>query len=137
MASVSSGGAPELGAHAGEELRHGEGFGDVVIRACIEGADLHGFAFANAEDDDGNLGKLANGLGQLDAVHLRHGEICDDQVRLVFAETFEGLNSVVSYRDLIAAALQGGAEHAGDLAFVVDCEDALQWVSLVTMCRST
>ena len=117
-------GFAEVGADTGEELGHAEGLGDVVVSAFVESGDLHGFLIANGENDDGDFGDAANGAGEFDAAHLGHGEVGDNEVGDGRGEEVEGFEAVVGDGDFVAAALQGGAEDAGDLAFVVDDEDA-------------
>jgi hypothetical protein len=117
-------GFAEVGADASEELWHAEGLGDVVVCAFVESGDLHGLLLADGEDDDGNFGDAADGAGELDAAHLGHGEVGDDEVGRDGVEEVEGFEAVVGDSDIVAAALQRGAEDAGDLAFVVDDEDA-------------
>ncbi len=114
----------EVGADAGEELGHAEGLGDVVVGAFVECGDFHGLLLADGEDDDGGFGEAADGAGELDAVHLGHGEVGDDEVGLGGAEELEGFEAVVGDGDFVAAGLERGAEDAGDLALVVDDEDA-------------
>ena len=70
----------EVGADAGEELGHAEGLGDVVVGAFVEGGYFHGLLLADGEDDDGGFGDAADGAGELDAAHLGHGEVGDDEV---------------------------------------------------------
>jgi hypothetical protein len=117
------GGFTKVGADAGEEFGHAEGLGDVVVGALVERGDLHGFLLADGEDDDGGFSNAADGAGELDAAHFRHGEVGDDEVGRDGAEELEGFEAVICYGDFVAAALEGGAEDAGDLALVVDDED--------------
>ena len=114
----------EVGADAGQELGHAEGLGDVVVGAFVEGGDFHGLLLADGEDDDGGFGDAADGAGEFDAAHLGHGEVGDDEVGGGGAEELEGFEAVVGDGDLVATALERGAEDAGDLALVVDDEDA-------------
>ena len=118
-------GLAKVGADAGEEFGHAEGLGDVVVGALVECGDLHGFLLADGEDDDGDFGDAANGSGEFDATHLGNGEVGDDEVGSDGAEEVEGFEAVVGDGDVVAAALEGGAEDAGDLALVVDDEDTL------------
>jgi len=55
------------------------------------------------EDDDRDVARLAQLLGHGEAVHLRHHDVQDDEVRPDRAGLLEGLGAVV--RSLYAVAL--------------------------------
>jgi hypothetical protein len=73
LRGLFAGGLTQVGAYAGEELGHREGLGDVVVGALVERGHLHRLLPAHGEDDDGCFGEPADGAGQFEAVHLRHG----------------------------------------------------------------
>jgi len=130
-------GAAQVGADAGEKLGHAEGFGEIVVSTFVECGDFHLVGLANAKDDDGGLRNFAHGLGELDAVHFRHGEIGDDEFRAIVHKARVRFHAIVCDGDFVPAALQGSAEHAGYLRLIVYDEDAFQCASWVTIWRST
>jgi len=114
----------QLRADAGEELLDAEGFGDVVVGTGVERSDLDVVLFADGEDDDGCFGEEADGARELKTVHLRHGEVGDDEIGCGFGEAVEGFDAVGGKDDLVSAALERGAQDAGDLRLVIDYKDA-------------
>ena len=73
--------APQRRADSRQQLAHGEGLGEVVVRACVERADLVGIFAPCRDDDDGHLRPAANGTDDLDAVDVGKPEIEEDHVR--------------------------------------------------------
>ena len=81
-------GAAHLRAHAGQQLLHVEGLGEIVVGAGVHAGDLVAPAVAGGEDDDRHLAVgAAPLLEDGDAVHLRQADVEDDDVvRLGVAE---------------------------------------------------
>jgi hypothetical protein len=61
---------------------------------------------------------------QFQAIHLRHREVRDDEVRIGRLECIERLQPIARNRNVISTALQAGAQDARNLPFVVDDEDS-------------
>lgn len=90
---------------------------------AADGRRVHG------EHKDGNLGQERfNGCGRLQAIHLRHGKVQDDKVRL----ELRGLSDGLAAGHSIAADFPSGVrfKHAADSAqhglVIVGNEDAFQ-----------
>jgi hypothetical protein len=115
--------AAELGADAGLELLDVEGLGDVVVGAGVEGGDLGSLLLADGEDEDGSGGDGADLAAELDAAHLGHGEVGDDEVGLPLAEEDEAVKTVGGGADVVALGAEDGLEGAEDLRLVVDEEE--------------
>src|SRR6266446_7444869 len=73
--TVGGGAATQLSADAGLQFLNAEGLGDVVVGTCVEGFNFHQVLIADGENDDGNLRDGADLAAQLNAVHLRHGDV--------------------------------------------------------------
>ena len=110
---------PQLRTDTGKQLGHAEGFGQVVIRSFVQGLYLHRIAVAYTQHNDGRLCGAPNGTCQLKAIHLRHRQIGDHQVRPIRRKPLESLQTGCSHVYLISTALQGGAEHAKDLFLII------------------
>jgi len=132
--------AAELGADAGFELLNVERFGYIIVGAGVEGGDLGSFLLADGEDDDGGVGDGADLAAELDAAHLGHGEVGDDEVGLPLAEEDEAVETVGGGADVVALGAEGGLEGAEDLGLVVDEQDAgflgAVCVGFCNICRS-
>jgi hypothetical protein len=105
------------------QLLNAEGLRNVVVGACIERFNFHQVLIADGENDNGNLRDGADFAAQLHAIHLRHGDVGDNEIRL---PCVDGLHSF----DAIGGDLQGvtlggkcGTQNPGDLRFVIDDED--------------
>src|SRR5262249_57809770 len=61
-------GAPQDGLDPGDELRHTEGLGQVVVSAELEAADLVDLFTLGGENDDGNGRELAQAAADLESV---------------------------------------------------------------------
>ena len=123
--------AAQLRANAGLQLLDAEGLGDVVVGACVERFDFHQVLIADGQNDDGNLRDGANLAAELNSVHLRHGDIGDDEVRFPCVDGLHSLDAVGGDPQRIALRGERGAQDAGDLRFVVDDENLRLLIVLV------
>ena len=122
------GAAAELGADAGLQFLDAEGLGDVVVGAGVERGYFDGFLIANGEDDDGRCAGGADLVAELDAAHLVHGEVGDDDVGVPLAEGDEAVEAVERCADGVSLGGECGLENADDLRFIVDDEDLCRLV---------
>src|SRR5579864_4625250 len=76
------GGPSKLGSNPGKKLWHTKRLCQVVIGAFVEGLHLHHIRVANAEHNDWDPVESTYGLREFKTVHLRHGQVRDNQVRL-------------------------------------------------------
>jgi hypothetical protein len=123
--------ASQMGADAGEEFLDVEGFGDVIIGAGVESFDLGVFLVANRENQDGNGGLSADGAAEFNAGHAGHHQVGDDEVGLPVLEDAHGFLGVVHGAHIVALSRERGAQHARDLNFVVNDQDAFGHVRLL------
>jgi hypothetical protein len=114
----------EMSADTGEEFLNAEGFGDVVVGARIEGFYFGVLLIANGEDEDGGVGFAADGAAEVDTGYARHHEVSDDEVGVPLLEKAEGFFGIVGGAHVVALGGERSAQHARDLNFVVNDEDA-------------
>ena len=118
--------AAKDGADAGQEDFHGEGFGDVVIRAEGEADDYVGFFGLGGEHDDGEGGGVGigfEGAGDVLAGEARHHDVEDDEVGALFAGDVEAGGAIVGADDVEAVALEIDGDEFDEVAFIIDDED--------------
>ena len=72
--------APQRRAHARHQLVDAERLGDVVVGARVERFDLRALLALHRQHDDRHARHLADAPAQLDAVHVRHVQIGDDEL---------------------------------------------------------
>src|SRR5882757_8257147 len=87
---------PKMCTYASEQLLDAEWLRNVVIGSFIESRHLHRVLFSHGEDDDRGICKLSDSSSQLKAIHLRHGEICDDEVGVRLLEAIYCLQTIAS-----------------------------------------
>jgi hypothetical protein len=68
----------------------------------------------------GNCGALADLADQFEAAHLRHAQIADHEVGLVFFEDLKALLAIAGLEDAEATVFQIGGEAGTDHIVVID-----------------
>jgi hypothetical protein len=68
----------------------------------------------------GNCGALADLADQFEAAHLRHAQIADHEVGLVFFEDLKALLAIAGLEDAEATVFQIGGEARTDHIVVID-----------------
>ncbi len=120
-----AGGAPHLGADAGQQLLHVEGLGDVVVGAGIHAGHLVAPAVARGEDDDRHLALgAAPLLEHADAVHLGQAGVEDDDVVGLGLAEEEALLAVEGGIDGVAGIGQRRDQLAIEIAIILDDQNA-------------
>lgn len=79
----------EDGADAGHDGAGGEGFGDVVVSSEFEAEDVVDFGIARGEEEDGDLGELADLLAEVEAGEVREADVEDGEVGGVAGKMIE------------------------------------------------
>ena len=110
-------GQPPLGdAQPRQQLLHGEGLGEVVVRTAVQRADLVAVLAAGADDDDGHVRPGSNLEDELHAVHVRQAQIQQDHVRIVGGRLKDGLLPRQRLDEAVAVGLErGGNQRAHGL----------------------
>jgi hypothetical protein len=111
--------------HAQEEegLRI-DGFGDEVVRPHADRADRRLQAPLPGDDNDGHVRTRAeDSLAQVEAAHLRHAEIGEDNVEVLLSDQLECALGVRRRRDLEAVSTERQLEHIAGLLLIVDDQD--------------
>ena len=67
-------------AHAREQLADAEGLGQVIVCACVQRSDLVLLVLADREDNDRDLGPLAQLPGDRNPVRVRQADVENDQI---------------------------------------------------------
>ena len=107
--------------HGVDEMLALEGLEQVVVSAAAHGVDGHADVVNGGNHDDGKLRLLAvNALEQRDAVAVLHDDVGEDQVEGVPLENFQAFAAAGSELDVVALALERGADHGADMGLVVD-----------------
>ena len=117
------GAAAKLGADASLQLLNAEWFSDVIVGTGVECGYFDGLLIADGEDDDGSGAGGADLVAELDAAHLVHGEIGDDDIRVPLAEGDEAIEAVEGGSNGVSLGGERGLENADDLGLIVDDED--------------
>src|SRR5665213_2439071 len=108
------------GAHAGEQLLHAEGLGNVIVCAEVERSDLGALVPPAGKHDDGDaLVAPADHAQELKALYVREAEIENDHIRLPGEELERGL-AVGRLQNLITLRAQAHAQQLADRRFVID-----------------
>ncbi len=113
----------ELHADAGDELVRVEGFGDVVVGAHAEEADLLLGIVDGGEDEDGHVVRGADAAGDLVTAEVGQAEVDEDEVGGVLARLDEAAGAVVGLQGAEAGVLEGQLDEVGDVVVVLDDQD--------------
>lgn len=83
------------------------------------------WVFDPAGHQDDRQGRVVgrHGLDDLQPVHARHGEIGDDEVRVVFAPQANRLGPIRSVHDPVVVGFQSHAQRATEVVMVVNQQD--------------
>ena len=77
-------------------------------------------------------------LSQFETIHIRHGQISNDEIWLRLLEQPERLEAIRSTQNFISMTLQRSAKHSNDLALIINKQNAHCYRdSCVMICRST
>ncbi len=112
-------GPPEAGTDPGQQLVHAEWLGDKVIGAGIQSFDFVLFLASDRQHDDGHIRHHADPPAKFDPVQIRHCQIGNDEVGRPVLHDLQRHLAIIGDADIVSPGGQGGAEHAGDLGFIV------------------
>ena len=97
-----------------------ERFQDVVVGPAANRFQRRGNIMDGGHHDDGNLRvELANPVQQLDAVHLRHDHVAQNQVWRLFLDQILGGAPIAHRHALVAFRLQHGRNHFSNRFLVI------------------
>ena len=117
-------GAAQEGAHAGQELRHGEGLGEVVVAARLQAVDLVLDGAERAQDDDGKgLSQPPDLPDERETVPLRKQDVDDGDVEVPDADAVQRLLAVARDDRGEAVLAEGPFDKIGGLGVVLDDQD--------------
>ena len=123
---VLRGGGPDVleaaqrHAQAGQQLVHGKGLGQVVVRAGVQRVDLVGVLAAGRDDDDGQLRPGADLADDLHAVHVRQAQVQQEDVRALGGGLEHRLHAGCGGVVAVALRLQRGGDQVLDRAVVLN-----------------
>jgi hypothetical protein len=115
--------APQVRAHARQQLLDRERLDQVVVGAGVEAGHLVVDRVLGRQDDDRRVARLADAPRDLEAVQHGQHEVEHDEVGVEFAELREAGDAVVGDDGLVALGLQLEVDELGDLLLVLDDED--------------
>jgi hypothetical protein len=110
----------------GHQGRLVDGLGQILVGARLEpGHDVLRVGFGGHQDDrdEGEVAVALEVLADLDAVHLGHHDVEQDQVRLPFAGERQAFLAVAGRVDLVAVDRKPGFEDVAVGRVVVDDEN--------------
>ena len=121
--------AAQDGADAGDQQPLGEGLGDIIVGAHGEAQRLVQLVVLGSQEDDRHgadrPAHLAHPAQQLHAVHLRHLDVEDGEVRRIVGKGLQRRRAVrIDARDE-ALRLERDRDGREDVAVVVDERDHL------------
>src|SRR5262249_28080411 len=103
-----------------------KGFGEefeVIAAAPGVFQYLRGLSLAGEQQDVAATKLLANGDGQLDAVHARDYHVTENQIGSLFSADLKGRSAVVSCFCLVAFGIKDQCEGVSNAFFIVDNHD--------------
>jgi hypothetical protein len=109
----------------GAQLALGEGLLQVVDRAEVEAADLHGVVAARGHEDDRDVARVrvgADPVERLETVHAGHEEVHEDDVRVLGARDVHARLAVLGGEHLVVRREEEG-ERLARVGVVVHHED--------------
>jgi len=118
--------APQQGADAGQQPVHGEGLGDVVVGADVEGTDAVLLLHPGGDHDDRQVARRRPATqlaADLEARELRQHPVQQDQVGPGLGDAQQGLLAIRGFLDPEALLLQVVAEQREQRHLVLDHQD--------------
>src|SRR5690349_12724129 len=80
--------------HPGHQLARAERLGDIVVATDLQAKDAIDLLVAGTEKEDRNVRGLANLAADLEAVHLGHSDVEDNEVERSAPELLQCLGAV-------------------------------------------
>ena len=103
----------------GQQLLHGEGLGEIVIGAGVQGGDLVAVLAAGGDDNDGQIAPGADFLNEGDAVHIGQAQVQQDHVGAVGQGVHQSARAGFRPVEEIVLGLQGGGDEVADSGVVL------------------
>lgn len=107
-----------------DEFARAERFGDIVVPADFETQHPVDLFVARRKKQDRQSRCLADLAADVQAIHVGHANIEDDEIDAAAAEGGHRLGTVANCQPCQAGALEGEADHVADVRFVIDDENA-------------
>ena len=122
---LKHGGAADVGLHPGQQLPHGKGLGDVVVRPDFQAQHLVRLALPGGKDDHRHVvSLLPEDAAHVEAVPLGQHDVQQDQVRPLLPGGGQSRLAVISGEDGVALLLQVEAHDVHDTLLVLHDEDS-------------
>jgi hypothetical protein len=114
--------APQQHLHARHQLLAEERLDQIVVSAGAQTADLLQIAAPGAENEDRHVAELADPLKRQPAVHLRHSDVENDDVRTLGVQHAKPLYAVAGLLHAVTTVTQHVAQERAQILLVVDDE---------------
>lgn len=91
-----------------------DGFGEIGRKANADGTFAIGACGTGGKDnnrDGANRFVTLGGIHEIEAIHVGHVQIKDDELRLMLTGEGEGLGTIGGVEDVVMGGLQEAAEH--------------------------
>ncbi len=109
-----------------------EGFEDVVIGTAANGLKRGGDIVDGGDHDDGDFRvETAEPVKELDAIHLGHDHVAEDEVRRLLANKLLSGAAIAQSSAAVAAGLQHRGDNLPNGFFVVYNQDMSRWSTMV------
>ena len=119
------GGTAQHGLDAGRDLLGVKGLDDVVIRAQFKAKHLVIGLTLCGQHNDGGVVLAADFAAGLPAVHHRHHNVQQHQIRVQLVKLRQRRRAVVNHRHIVAFLYQIQAEQFADIFIVIDDQNLL------------
>ena len=118
--------AADVRLHPGNDLPHGKGLGDIVVRPDFQTPDLVVLLLPGGEEEDGHAVPLpAQGLAHVEADHLRQHDVQQNQVRFFLPGFSKALLAVIGLQRPVALPLQVEAQNVHNVLLVLYDQNGL------------
>src|SRR5207237_9288484 len=106
--------------YARDQLFLFEWLDDVVLGVHLQAFDLALDGCDGAEDDDGDVEVALDAAAEFEAIHFRHHQVDDDQMRDALVQLAQCFGATPGGHDLIARVLEDPLEYLARHGIIVD-----------------
>ena len=117
---------PDIGLDPGQQLPHGEGLGDIVVRPQLQTQDLVGLLLPGGEHEDGHgRPRLPDLPAHVKSVHPRQHQVQQDQVRVLFQSQLQAGIPVIGLQGIVPLPAEVEGQNIHDVLLVFHDQNGL------------